>query len=146
MKTFLRFETENWCMDLAYVDKQAKCINCVLYPLVRQDVFDRTLHAKGVKTKDSKDTVCAFLTMSTKKNRPKTNWVDKGTEFTGESKELQLRKAEGIQIYSIKAAFDERTMPSLKSILYRYMESYGYRYIHKWSYFVELRIPEKLTP
>ena len=30
-----------------------------------------------------------------------------------------------------KAAFAERTIRSLKNILYRYMEDYGYRYIHK---------------
>ena len=30
-----------------------------------------------------------------------------------------------------KAAFAERTIRSLKNILYRYMEDYGYKYIHK---------------
>ena len=30
-----------------------------------------------------------------------------------------------------KAAFAERTMRSLKNILYRYMEDYGYKYFHK---------------
>ena len=54
--------------------------------------------------------------MITKKNRPKKNRVDKGTEFAGEFK--KLCKAEGIQIYSkmseTKAAFAERTIRSLK--------------------------------
>ena len=58
-------------MDLACVDKPAKVNNSVKYFLVRQDLFDRTVDAKGMKTKDSKETVCAFLTMITKKNRPK---------------------------------------------------------------------------
>ena len=31
----------------------------------------------------------------------------------------------------MKAAFAERTIRSLKNILYRYMEDYGYKYIHK---------------
>ena len=57
-------------MNLAYVDKLAKGNNGVKYLLVRQDLFDRTVDAKGMKTKDSKETVPAFLTM-TKKNRPK---------------------------------------------------------------------------
>ena len=32
-----------------------------------------------------------------------------------------------------KAAFAERTIRSLKNILYRYMEDFGYKYIHKLS-------------
>ena len=71
MKAFARFKTEKWCLDLAYVDKLAKDNNGVKYHLVRQNLFDRTVDTKGMKTKDSKDTVCALLTMITKKNRPK---------------------------------------------------------------------------
>ena len=55
-------------MDLANVDKLAIDINGVKYLLVRQDLFDRTVDAKGMKTKDSKETVRAFLTMIAKKN------------------------------------------------------------------------------
>ena len=51
-----------------------------------------------------------------------------------------LCKAEGIQIYSTmsetKAAFAERTVRSLKNILYRYMEDNGYKYIHKMTQIV----------
>ena len=35
-----------------------------------------------------------------------------------------------------KAAFTERTIHSLKNILYRYMEDYGYKYIQKLSHFI----------
>ena len=35
-----------------------------------------------------------------------------------------------------KAAFAERTIRSLKKILYRYMEDNGYNYIHKLTHFV----------
>ena len=116
MKAFARFRNEIWCMDLAYVDKLAKDNNGVKYLLVRQDLFDRTVDAKGMKTKDSKEIVRAFLTMITKKNRPKKNWVDKRTEFAGEFK--MLCKTEGIQIYSTmsetKAAFAERTKQYVK--------------------------------
>ena len=73
MKVFARFKNEIWCMDLAYVDKLAKDNSGVKYLLVRQVLFDRTVDARGMKTKDSKDTVRAFLTMITKKNRPKKN-------------------------------------------------------------------------
>ena len=115
------------------VDKLANDKNGVKYLLVRQDLFDRTVDAKGMKSKDSKETVRAFLSMITKKNCPKKIWVDKGTEFAGEFK--KLCKAEGIQISSemseTKAAFAERTIRSLKNILYRYMEDNGYKYIHK---------------
>ena len=58
-------------MDLAYVDKLAKDNNGVKYLLVRQDLFDRNVDAKGMKTKDSEETVRAFLSMITKKNRLK---------------------------------------------------------------------------
>ena len=48
--------------------------------------------------------------------------------------------AEGIQVYSTmsetKAVFEERTIRSLKNILYRYMEDYGYNYIHKPPQFI----------
>ena len=71
MKAFARFKNETWCMDLPYVDKLAKDNFGVEYLLVRQDLFDRTVDAKGKKSKDSKETVRAFLSMITKKNRPK---------------------------------------------------------------------------
>ena len=71
MRAFARFRNEIWCMDLAYVDKLAKENNGVKYLLVRQDLFDRTVDAKGMKTKDSQETVKAFSSMITKKNRPK---------------------------------------------------------------------------
>ena len=71
MKAFARFINEIWYMDLAYVDKLAKDKSGVKYLLVRQDLFDRTSDAKGMKTKGSKETVRAFLTMITKKNRLK---------------------------------------------------------------------------
>ena len=138
MKAFARFKNEICCVDLAYVDKLAKDNNGVKYLLVRQDLFDRTVDAKGMKSKDSEETVRAFLSFITKKNRPKKIWVDKGTEFAGEFK--KLCKAKGIQICSTmsetKAAFAERTRRSLNNILYRYMEDNGYKYIHKLTQFV----------
>ena len=138
MKAFARFKNEIWCMNMAYVDKLAKDNNGVKYLLVRQDLFDRNVDAKGMKTKDSKQKISAFLTTITEKNRPKIIWVDKGTEFAGELK--KLCKAEGKQIYSTmsetKAAFAQRTIRSLKSIHYRYMEDNGYKYIHRLTHFV----------
>ena len=111
----------------------AKKNNGVKYLLVRQDLFDRTVNAKGMKTKDSQETVKAFSSMITNKNRPKKIWVDKGTEFAGAFKNFCA--AEGILVYSTvsetKAAFAERTIRSLKNILYRYMANFGYKYIHK---------------
>ena len=138
MMAFARFRNEIWCTDLAYVDKLAKEYNGVKYLLVRQELFDRTVNAKGMKTKDSPETVKAFSYMITEKNRPKFFWVDKGTVFAGAIKKFCA--AEGIQVYSTisetKAAFAERTIRSLKNILYRYMEDYGYKYIHKLPQFI----------
>ena len=71
MRAFARFRNEFWCMDLAYVDKLAKENNGVKYLLVLQDLFDRTVNAKGMKTKASQETVKAFSSFITKKNRPK---------------------------------------------------------------------------
>ena len=71
MKAFARFKNEKWCMDLAYVDTLAKDNTGVKYLLVRQELFSKTVDAKGMKTKDSKETVAVFLTMITKENRPK---------------------------------------------------------------------------
>ena len=138
MRAFARFRIEIWCMDLAYVDKLAKENNGVKYLLVRQDLFDRTVNARGRKRKDSQETVKAFSSMITKKNRPKKIWVGKETEFAGAFKKFCT--AEGIQIYSTmsetKAAFAERTIRSLKIVLYRYMEDFGYKYIHKLPQFI----------
>ena len=69
MKAFAIIKKGNWCMELAYVDKPVKKNNSVKYLLLRQDLFDRTVEAEGMKTEDSKETVRAFLTVTTKKNR-----------------------------------------------------------------------------
>ena len=125
-------------MDLAYVDKLAKESNGVKYLLVRQDLFDRTVIAKRMKTKDSQETVRTFSSMITKINRPKKTWVDKGTEFAEIFKKFCA--AEGLQIYSTmsetKAAFTERTIRSLENFLCRYMEDFGYKYIDQLPQFI----------
>ena len=91
-----------------------------------------------MKTKDSQETVKAFSSTITKRNRQKKIWVDKGTEFARAFEKFCT--AEGIQVYSTmsetKAAFAERTIRSMKNILYRYMEDFGYKYIHKLPQFV----------
>ena len=68
MKVIARSESEFQRMDLAYIDKLAKDDNGVKYILVQQDLFDGTVDVTGMKTKDSKDTVRAFLTVVTEKN------------------------------------------------------------------------------
>ena len=132
-------------MDLAYVDKLAKQNNGVKYLLVRQDLFDRTVNANGMKTKDTQETVKAFSSMITKWNRPKKIWVDKGTEFAGAFKKFCA--AEGIQVYSImsetKTALAERTTRSLKNIVYHYMEDFGYKYIHRLPQFITTLISRR---
>ena len=42
-----------------------------VYLLNHQDLFDRTVNAEGMKTKDSQETVKAFSSMITKRIRPK---------------------------------------------------------------------------
>ena len=70
MKAFSRFKNEIWCMNLAYVDKQAKDNNGLKYVLVRQELFDGTVDAERMKTKESNETL-RFSLMITEKNRPK---------------------------------------------------------------------------
>ena len=127
-------------MDLAYVDKLAKEKNGVKYLLVRQDLFDRTVNAKGMKTKGSQETLKAFPSMIAKRKRPKKIWVDKGTEIAGALKKFCV--AEGIQVYSTmsetKAAFAERTIRSLKNLPYRYLEDFGYNYIDRLPQFIKV--------
>ena len=84
MKAFVRFKNEIWCMDLAYVDKFAKDNNGVKYLLVRQDLFDRTVDAKGMKKKRFRGNCSCIFDYDYKKSRPEKVWVDKGTEFAGE--------------------------------------------------------------
>ena len=125
-------------MDLAYVDKLAKDNNGVKYSLVRQDLFDRIVDAKKMKTKDSKKTVQTISEMITKQNRRKKFWVDRGTEIVGEFKKFCSAAAK--ETYSTmsgtKAAFAERTIRSLKNVLYHYIENYGYKYNQKMPQFI----------
>ena len=73
MKAVARFKTEIWCIDLLNLEKLAKDINGVKYLLVHQEMFDRTVDAKTMKTNGFKETVGAFLTMITKENQFKKN-------------------------------------------------------------------------
>ena len=54
-------------MDLAHPDKLANDKNDMKYLLVCQDLFGRTVDAKRMRTKDSKETLRSFFTMITKK-------------------------------------------------------------------------------
>ena len=119
-------------MHLACVDNLAEDNNGENYLLGCHSLVDRTVDAKGRKTKDCKETVRAFLTMITK------IWVVKGTKFPGRFK--KLCKAEGKQFYSTmsetKAAATERTIRSLKKFLDRYMEDCGYNYVYKLTHVI----------
>ena len=122
---------------LASFDKLVKYNNGVKYILVRQDLFDRTVDAKGMKTKDSKEAVLAFSTMITKNNPRQKICVNKATENAGEFQ--KLCEAEILQVYptmsETKPAFANRTIRSLTNILYRYVDDYAYKYIHELSQF-----------
>ena len=70
---FAKFKNEIWCLELAYVDKLAEDNNGEKYLLVRKiKVFDRTVDAKGVKTKDSMERLETFSKIITIKNRPES--------------------------------------------------------------------------
>ena len=99
MRAFGRFRNEYWFIDFAYVDNLAREINGIKFSLVRQDLFGRTVNAKGMKTKDSQETVKTFSSKVTKRNLSKNIWVDKGTKFAGAFKIFCA--AEGIQVTSL---------------------------------------------
>ena len=92
MRAFARFKGEIWYMDLAYVDKLAKNNNGVKYLLVRQVLFDRTVDAKGMKTRDSKETVKTFSKMISKKKRPKNLGLIRGQKLLESSKKFALKE------------------------------------------------------
>ena len=100
MKAFATFKNEIWCKNLDYVDKPAKDNNGVNCLLIRQDLFDAIVDAKGKKTKDSTETVRVFWTMIARKNQPTKIWVDKVPGSAGDFKKLW--KAEGIQIFVLQ--------------------------------------------
>ena len=138
LEAFGRFKKEIWCMDIAYVEKLANDNNGVNYLLNGQDLFDRTVDAKGMKTIDSEERVGVFLTRITKRNWPTINREEEGTELAGKFKKLFI--AEEKQIYSTrsetKAAFVERPIRSWKNILHRNMETYGCNYVQNLSQFI----------
>ena len=70
---------------------------------------------------------------------PQKLWSDKGTEFKGALKNLRAKR--GIATYTTasetKSAFAERSIRSLKKIMYKHMENkWTYHYISKLSQFV----------
>ena len=60
MQALNRFENETLSMVLADVDKQTKHKKNVKCLLILRDLFGRTVYAKTMKTKDSKETVGAL--------------------------------------------------------------------------------------
>ena len=123
-------------MHLAFVDKSAKDNNGVKYLLVRQDI----LTERWMQTKDPKETVKTFFQKDYKTESTKKIWVDHCTEFAGDFKKFCV--AEGIHVYftmsETKETFAEKTIRSLKNILYRYTEKHGYKNLHKLSQFVKI--------
>ena len=132
MKAFARLKDEIWCTDLALVDKLAKETFGVKFLLVHQDLFDRTVDTKWMKTKESKETLRTFSTMFKKEMSQNIKLL--------ESIKSLFFNAQGVQIYST------RIRPKLqllngqydlhKNILYCYIENYEYKYIHKLLLFV----------
>ena len=135
INAFAKIKKEIWFVNLAYVELN-KDYNCVNSLLTHQELFDRTIDAKGMKTKGSKDAVGAFSIMNNKELTP-TNLSRQRNGILGK---IPKTKTERMQTYftmsETKAAFAEPTIRSLKSILYRSMKDYGCKCIHKSAQFV----------
>ena len=83
---------ENWCLDLAFMDKLSQFNNGVNYLLICVDVFSRFVPIQPMKSKNSTDAVAAFKKMLRKNNIRQKVWVDQGTEFGGEFRKLCSQK------------------------------------------------------
>ena len=92
-------------MVFAYVDNLSKENIGVKYLLIRQDVFDRTVSAKGMKKKDSQETVKAFSSLITKRNRPKKSWVDKRPSFLECSKSFVLLRGHKFTLLRVRLSW-----------------------------------------
>ena len=90
MKAFARLKNEIWSMHLAFVDKLAKENSNVKYLLIRQDLFDRKVDAKGIETKDSKETARSFPTMITKRIVPRKFGLTCGQSLLESSKSFVM--------------------------------------------------------
>ena len=132
IRSFARFKSEVWCMELAYVDKVAIDNNGVkIYKFVKTCLIKPWMQMKQ-KQNIPKKPLAHFLLRLQKTNRPKKYWVDKGTESAGRFR--KLCQTDRIEVYSTmsenKANFAERTIGSLKVILHHYMEDFKCNYLH----------------
>ena len=139
LKVFVKDINEIWSLDLSHVDKLAKYNRNIKYLLVAVDCLSRFLRVEPLKTKYATEAAEAFKKMI-KNKQPEKVWVDDGTEFLGEFKQLCNKR--GIQLYSTfsekKSAFAERNIRSLKKIIHRYLEEkWTYSYIDQLDQFVK---------
>ena len=139
LPAFAKRINEIWFLDLAFMDKSSDTNNGVKCLLVCVDVFSRFLRVHPMKSKYSTDAVLAFKKLLRKKSMPAKVSVDQGTEFSGEFRKFCTDKK--IKIYSTrsetKAAVAERSMKSLRNIIYRYMEENGDKYMRKMDSFLK---------
>ena len=133
---------EIWCMDLAIVDKLAKENGGIQHLLVCVDVFSRFVRVQPMKDKYAQTCLTAFNRMiKSLEKAPEKLWTDQGKEFEGKFK--QDCESRNIQIYhtnsDTKAALAERTIRSLKRLMYRFMEEEKtYVYINRLQDFVNV--------
>ena len=137
MRAFARFRNDTRCMDFAYVDKLAKENNGVKYLLVRQDLFNRTVEAKGMKTKGSQETVKSFSSMITKKNNQKRFGLTRVPSLLDRLKCFVLLRGYKftlqwvrLRLLWLNVQYDHWEK------FYRYMEDFGYKYIYKLPQFI----------
>ena len=128
MEEFAWFKREICCTDSAYINKVAKSNNVVNYFL-----FERTVDAKGMKTKGTKEMVCAILTTIRKKNWTKNFWVHKEKKnllesFTNYAKLTEWKIIEQ-WVRTVCICRTYNTIPEFTP--YRYREDNGCKYGHK---------------
>ena len=139
LNVIVKYIDEIWYMDLAHMDKLAKENNGVKYLLVSIDVLSRFVRVQPMKDKTAAAAKAALIKMLNT-TKPRKIRVDDGTEFEASFK--RYCKEVDITIYhtfsDTKAAYAERAIRSLKSIIYRYLEEHETsKYVNQLQSFVK---------
>ena len=129
-KTVARGLHETHQADLADFSRHAKYNPGCKFVLVVVDVLSKKAYAEALQDKSNSSVVAAFEAIYSKGRAPCPLNVgtDKGKEFLGSVIQAYFRK-EGIHHYTLenrqKAAVAERFIRTLKSKIYKYMDSIG---------------------
>ena len=133
MNAFLNFKMKI-NLRIWFFGRLAKDIIVLKFWLSLQILFQRIVHTKRMKTKDSEESLQTSSTMFTRKSGGWKGRTDNITEFPGHFE--KYCKVEVKRLCSTmndpKIAYAERTIRYLEKFLYCYLDDYGNKYTHTW--------------